>query len=106
MTHDEWWRRFIGVLRELPFTGDDDEALVALLRVAGYYDAQPSIERPAFLCPERHARSSWRLTYLAPPEARNRPDDPRFFEVVLGKDLVDGGKTSRHARVWDVRELS
>lgn len=73
MPEDEWWRRYIRTLLELPETSDDPVALTDLLFIAGFYKTRTGIARPSWLPPERAARSAWNLRYATTPRFSATP---------------------------------
>lgn len=70
MTEQEWWDAYVATLRSLPFTGDNDVALEALLRSSGYFEPRTGHVRPSSHRPDRAAHAAWRLRFLAPSSAR------------------------------------
>ncbi|MEP7736990.1 hypothetical protein ABKW28_04995 [Nocardioides sp. 31GB23] len=68
MDSEQWWKRVIAVLIDLPFTGNDPRHMTDLLRAAGYYDDSGQLPRPAGHSPEAYARACWRLRFQAAAE--------------------------------------
>jgi len=71
MNEDLWWDKYRETLAALPFTGEDEQLLFEVLVIAGYYRQRSYVlPRPSWLCPERAANAAWRLSFLAPDDAR------------------------------------